>query len=1233
MKKFFFFYLFLFLGIFIPTLHASKTPAQVYKNIYPNIDLKVDEDENYSQYQWQVNPGGNAEDIRFENKNAIPSESGHWAFQKPMAYQVMQGKQVHVDIDIIDKEKNRLGFMVKNYHRNTGLWVQCDLEKCYGDTASASGTTYYIRTDGGTAAQCTGTTDAPYPGSGTNRPCAWSHPFWALNSSGNWKIQGGDTIIIAAGSYKMGYGAPNTSWCDADGAYECDLPPLPPGPNAGNPTRILGKGWNSGCPDPPELWGSQRPWHIIDLTGSSNVYIGCLEITDHSSCVESHSNSSVCCERDNYPYGDWAAEGIAASDSSNVTLKNLDIHGLASTGIRAGRISNWAVEDVRVAGNGWVGWEGDLGPDVNSSNSGTVHFKDFIVEWNGCGETYPGGQPHNCWAQTAGGYGDGFGTGATAGHWIFEDSIFRYNTSDGLDLLYVRNSGSQIDIKRTMSYGNAGNAIKVTGPTAIENCLMIGNCAYFNGKSFTYNVDDCRAYGAALELSLRKGATVSVINSTIAGQGDCLVGIGCDEYSSCDGSEKIIIQDNVFQGYTDFMDPSDTTCYMWFDRFDYYNTQVDYNLLYGVKIADQISLSSHDINQDPKLVNPNLASFDGHLKSGSPGIDSGLAVGSLNGLVPADDLENNSRPKGSGVDRGAYEYGSSPPVPSITITSPNGGESWQAGTSHNITWTSTGSVGNVKIQYSTNNGSSWTDIISSTANDGSYSWTVPEVSSGQCLVKVSETDGSPSDTGNAVFSITTGPGNNPEIAISRATFFFGAYGQAAGTGAQIFLISNTGNGTLNWSASPDKSWLSCSPVSGTDAGAVTVSVDPSGLSPGTYTGKVTVSAANAVNSPQTISVTLDVYGPGSNSSPFGSFDTPTDGATVMSSIPVTGWAVDDIEVSQVKIYRRSNGALVYIGDAVFVEGARPDVEQAYPDYPLSYKAGWGYMMLTNFLPSGGNGTFTIHAIAADLEGNQETLGTKTIYCDNANAVKPFGAIDTPTQGGAASGSSFINWGWVLTPQPDSIPTDGSTINVYVDGVNLGHPTYNLYRSDIAGLFPGYANSNGAVGYFYMDTTAYENGVHTLQWTAADNAGNTDGIGSRYFTIQNTGGSLARPAQSGKRPTSPVEHSLNSAEDYSWGIRVKKGYSEEIEPQEIYPDENEMITIEIKELERLEIDLSHPVESISPLPIGSFLDRGRGVFYWQPGAGYLGEYRLVFIERGNAGGIWKRVILIKILPKF
>jgi len=236
--------------------------------------------------------------------------------------------------------------------------------------------------------------------------------------------------------------------------------------------------------------------------------------------------------------------------------------------------------------------------------------------------------------------------------------------------------------------------------------------------------------------------------------------------------------------------------------------------------------------------------------------------------------------------------------------------------------------------------------------------------------------------------------------------------------------------------------------------------------------------------------------------PFGAFETPVAGSIVRGIIPVTGWALDDVEVASVRVYRMDGSSSVYMGDADFLEGARPDVAAAYPQYPYNWKAGWFYSLVTNLLPNGGNGSFTFIVIAADSDGNNVTLGTKTIICDNANAVKPFGDLDAPIRGETVSGSAYTSLGWVLTPQPNTVPTDGSTISVYIDGINIAHPNYNIYRSDIATSLPGYNNSNGAGTAFTFDTTAFSDGIHTIQLTAVDNAGNADGIGSRYFIIQN-----------------------------------------------------------------------------------------------------------------------------------
>jgi hypothetical protein len=370
--------------------------------------------------------------------------------------------------------------------------------------------------------------------------------------------------------------------------------------------------------------------------------------------------------------------------------------------------------------------------------------------------------------------------------------------------------------------------------------------------------------------------------------------------------------------------------------------------------------------------------------------------------------------------------------------------------------------------------------------------------------------------------------------------------------------------------------------------------------------------------------------------PFGQFATPMDGANVASSIAVTGWALDDSGVEHVKIYRHEGNGLLYVGDATQVEGARPDVAALYPEYPNNTKSGWGYMMLTNFLPNGGNGTFVIEAIATDAAGKTTSLGTKTIHCDNAHAVKPFGAIDTPGQGGTASGSGFINWGWVLTPQPNEIPEDGSSINVFVDSVNIGHPYYNVYRADIANLFPTYANSSGAIGYFYLDTTAYENGIHTIQWTARDTGNNTDGIGSRYFTIQNSGSRQHAEAALPHISRLPVDYTVP---------RVKRGFKKDVMPETLLPDETGTSRIVTREMERIEIHLPKESEEtcctgymkaggrLMRLPVGSTLEGEKGVFHWIPAPGFFGRYHLVFVQSGPDGPISKTNIMVDIVSRF
>jgi len=107
-------------------------------------------------------------------------------------------------------------------------------------------------------------------------------------------------------------------------------------------------------------------------------------------------------------------------------------------------------------------------------------------------------------------------------------------------------------------------------------------------------------------------------------------------------------------------------------------------------------------------------------------------------------------------------------VPVLTVTAPNGGENWMAATSHDITWTSLGTSGNVKIEYSTDSGATWTPVIASTPDDGLYNWSVPNTPTTTALVRVSDVDGSPTDQSDAVFTISAATGYTLMMAVNPA---------------------------------------------------------------------------------------------------------------------------------------------------------------------------------------------------------------------------------------------------------------------------------------------------------------------------------------------------------------------------------------------------------------------------------------------------------------------------------
>jgi hypothetical protein len=110
--------------------------------------------------------------------------------------------------------------------------------------------------------------------------------------------------------------------------------------------------------------------------------------------------------------------------------------------------------------------------------------------------------------------------------------------------------------------------------------------------------------------------------------------------------------------------------------------------------------------------------------------------------------------------------------PTLSLTSLTGGQVIRGGTSVAITWTASDlhlGATPIKIEYSSDNGLTWNTIAASTANSGTYSWSVPSIDTVNALVRVTATDvvsHATAATSATNFAIDTAP---PTLTLTNLT--------------------------------------------------------------------------------------------------------------------------------------------------------------------------------------------------------------------------------------------------------------------------------------------------------------------------------------------------------------------------------------------------------------------------------------------------------------------------------
>ena len=117
----------------------------------------------------------------------------------------------------------------------------------------------------------------------------------------------------------------------------------------------------------------------------------------------------------------------------------------------------------------------------------------------------------------------------------------------------------------------------------------------------------------------------------------------------------------------------------------------------------------------------------------------------------------------------------------------------------------------------------------------------------------------------------------------------------------------------------------------------------------------------------------DVQGLGS---PIGNVDLPAAIEECSGSIRFSGWALDDEQVTEVRLHvSHDDGPGAPLGAATWAYNTRPDVAAAYAGFPHLDRSEWNYGVACDRL---GALPAQVHVVAVDSSGHQTTIGVRTL---------------------------------------------------------------------------------------------------------------------------------------------------------------------------------------------------------------------------------------------------------------
>lgn len=484
--------------------------------------------------------------------------------------------------------------------------------------------------------------------------------------------------------------------------------------------------------------------------------------------------------------------------------------------------------------------------------------------------------------------------------------------------------------------------------------------------------------------------------------------------------------------------------------------------------------------------------------------------------------------------------------PSVAITSPVAGDVWTG--TRNVTWNTTDANPYwVRIDVSSNGGSTWSTLVANRTDVGYYLWDTSGYTEGpNYRLRINATDKAGNTNETAMSGDFALDHRAPITAITAPAN--GAFWRGTQSITWSTNDNNSNNVTIQSSANGGTSWSDLV-VGTTDDGSH--SWDTTTVSDGAqYRIRITPTdkAGNVGSTNATENFTID------NTLPALTITAPVNG-TVWKGTQTITWSNTETNKDVVKIEYSADGGSTW----TVLNSSTPD-DGSHPWDTDAVAEGQNYRLRINATDDAGNvnsttsGTFAIDrtapssTVTAPVAGNV-WRGTKTITWSTTDLNRDVVQIEYSANGGtswsniAASTADDGSYDWDTTAVADGAqyrirvtPTDkagsaGSassvnnfTIDNTAPSLSITSPSGGIvsgvlnitwsetetnkdvvkveYSSDGGSTWTTIVASTADVGYYNWNTTSVADGSYKVRVTATDDAGNTGNATSASFTINN-----------------------------------------------------------------------------------------------------------------------------------